>query len=218
MTPASRTDTSGGHILISGTGRAGTTMLVQYFTALGFDTGWELEDTLARVDDVSNAGLEHSLNGERRLPLVAKAPRFAETLGPALEEGRIPVRACIVPMRDLYSAAESRREVSRRAEEAGRDLDRQRGALLPGTSNPKAQERRLAVQFYKLVHTLVLHDVSTYFLRFPDFARGEQDLHAALEPLLTSYGVDAAESSAALGRVAQPDLIHTFAPEDPDPT
>jgi hypothetical protein len=30
------------HILISGTGRAGTTFLVQLFTALGFDTGFDL--------------------------------------------------------------------------------------------------------------------------------------------------------------------------------
>jgi hypothetical protein len=39
-----------GRILISGTGRSGTTLLVQYFTALGFDTGFTLEQALSRVD------------------------------------------------------------------------------------------------------------------------------------------------------------------------
>lgn len=49
------------HILIGGTGRAGTTLLVQYFTALGFDTGFTLDQAMQRVDSISRAGLEHSL-------------------------------------------------------------------------------------------------------------------------------------------------------------
>ena len=216
MTPESRTSTQDGHILITGTGRSGTTLLVEYFTALGFDTGHTVETTRRHVDEISRAGLEHGLRGIRGkpLPYVAKAPSFTRNLGGALQDGTVSVRACIVPMRDLYSAAESRRDVARRAQEQGLDPSTQPGALIFGAgSNPKSQERRLAVGFYQLVHTLVLHDIPIYFLRFPDFARGEQDVYAALEPLLAAHGVTAAESAAALADVARPELIHTFAPK-----
>jgi hypothetical protein len=73
------------------------------------------------------------------------------------------------------------------------------------------------MQFYQLVHALVRHEVPIYFLRFPDFASGEQDLHAALRSLLEAHGVSQAESSAALGRVVDPSLIRSFRQEDEVP-
>lgn len=209
----SRTAADDGHILISGTGRAGTTLLVQYFTALGFDTGHTLETSRSQVNSISNAGLEHTLSGQfgKRLPYVAKAPRFAKTLGPALAAGRLGVRACVVPMRDLYSAAESRRTVAREAERRGMGPADAPGSLgSAGRRNPAGLEKHLAVQFYNLLHTLVQHEIPVYFLRFPDFAVGEQDPFVALEPLLVAHGVTADESAAALSLVSRPELVHSF--------
>ena len=54
------------------------------------------------------------------------------------------------------------------------------------------------------------HDVPIYFLRFPDFARGRQDLYEALRPLLEAHGVTAGEAGDALRTVVRPDLIHEF--------
>ena len=47
-----------GHIVITGTGRSGTTLLVQFFSALGFDTGYTLEQVKSQVDSRSKSGLE----------------------------------------------------------------------------------------------------------------------------------------------------------------
>jgi len=222
VTPWDRTSAADGHILIGGTGRAGTTLLVQWFTALGFDTGFDLDDAVSRVDPISHGGLEHSLRrslgvGER-LPYVAKSPWYGARLGDYLASGELRVRACIIPVRDLFEAAESRRQVSERAEEAGRDPFKTPGGAVGAGRGGRAalakQEQKLARQFYELVQTLVRHDVPIYFLRFPDFARGEQDLFTALRPLLEGHGVTAEESQSALARVLRPELIHEFPPSD----
>ena len=124
MATSDRTSAADGHLLIGGTGRAGTTLLVQWFTVMGFDTGFTVEEALGRVDPISNAGLEHSLSrtleiGER-LPYVAKSPWFGPKIGDYIERGDLRVRAAILPLRSLSEAAESRRQVSRRAAEAAR--------------------------------------------------------------------------------------------------
>lgn len=213
-----RRSSAEGHILIGGTGRAGTTLLVQWFTALGFDTGFDLEDAVAQVDPISHGGLEHSLRrtvdtGER-LPYVAKSPWYGARLGDYLASGELRLRAGVIPVRDLFAAAESRRSVSQRAEEAGADpLKHPGGAIGAGRGGRAAlakQEQKLARQFYDLVHTLVRHDVPIYFLRFPDFARGDQDLFVALRPLLEAHGVRAEEAASALDAVRRPELIHDF--------
>ena len=215
---ADRRSTVDGHILIGGTGRAGTTLLVQWFTILGFDTGFTVDEAISRADPISHGGLEHSLGrtlgaGER-LPYVAKSPWFGPKLGGYLDEGRLSIRAAIVPLRDLYEAAESRRQVSQLAELAGQDPHKHPGGVLgagrSGRAAGKKQEQQLARRFYELVDTLVAHDVPIFFLRFPEFARGGQDLFAALRPLLESHGVTREESQAAMARVLRPELIHDF--------
>jgi len=215
MASSDRTSAADGHILIGGTGRAGTTLLVQWFTVLGFDTGFSVEEALARIDPISNAGLEHSLSrtlevGER-LPYVAKSPWFGAKVGDHIARGDLRVRAAILPLRSLAEAAESRRQVSLRAAEAGLDPAKHPGGIVGGgrPGAAKKQEQQLARRFYDLVHTLVTHDVPTYFLRFPEFARGDQDPYLALEPLLQAHRVTHDEASSAFARVVRPDLIHT---------
>jgi len=46
------------HVLITGTGRAGTSLLVQILTELGLDTGFKKG---VKLDAKSNAGLERSI-------------------------------------------------------------------------------------------------------------------------------------------------------------
>ncbi len=74
MTPESRTSTQDGHILITGTGRSGTTLLVEYFTALVFDTAHTVETTRRHVDEISRAG--------RPVPAPDGEPRLGRAPGP----------------------------------------------------------------------------------------------------------------------------------------
>lgn len=148
MTPRHLEDQ--GNILIAGTGRAGTTLLVQYFTALGFETGYSFDEAMSKVDRISKSGLEHSLGRTvdqgKALPYVAKSPWIGPRMGELIGEGSLRVQACIVPMRDLADAAESRRRVSRLAEESGADPTSHPGGVIHGKSRPnRSQEQKLAL-------------------------------------------------------------------------
>jgi hypothetical protein len=216
MTTADRRSATDGHILIGGTGRAGTTLLVQWFTVMGFDTGFTVEEALRRPDRISLGGLEHSLGRTlgigKPMPYVAKSPWFGAKLDGYLETGQLRIQAAIIPMRSLEAAAESRRQVSLRAQEAGHDPNKHPGGILgghqSGAAAAKQQERQLARRFYELIHTLVTHDVPIFFLRFPEFARGQQDPYLALLALLERHGVTHDEARLAMQEVARPELIH----------
>lgn len=217
MPHTDRRSNADGHILIGGTGRAGTTLLIQYLTALGFDTGFTVEQTRARVDPISNAGLERPVNWVksrgRRMPYVAKSPNFGRNLMGLLESGELKVRHCIIPMRELGEAAESRREVMRAAAAAGKAPDEKQPGGLVGRrheNSDEVQEQLLAVRFHQFLLAMVSYDVPVHFLRFPDFAAGRQDLFTALGPLLVEHGVTREESDDALADVLDPDLIHDF--------
>ena len=216
MTHADRQSAADGHILIGGTGRAGTTLLVQYFTALGFDTGFSLERALSRVDDISRSGLEHPYKkGKavgRRLAYVAKSPNYGQNLHDDLASGELVVKHCIIPVRELSAAAESRRHVTRQAIASGKTGERQKGGVVGGPGADKRQEKILAVQFHRLVHTMLTFDVPIHFLKFPEFAKGQQDLYAALGPIMSEHGVTREESDQALGLVLRPDFINEFKP------
>lgn len=217
MPHSDRRSAADGHILIGGTGRAGTTLLVQYFTVLGFDTGFKADDMLERVDPISHGGLEQPvhrvLRKGRQMPYVAKSPGFGRNLVEFLDSGNLKVKHCIIPVRELGEAAESRREVMREAAKRGKGPDdKQRGGIIGRRhKNPeKMQERLLAEQFYRFLHTMLMYDVPVHFLRFPDFAQGKQDLFTALRPIMEEHGVTHEESNGALAQVLKPELIHDF--------
>ena len=98
------------HVLISGTGRAGTTFLIRLLGELGEDTGFLNPEQ--DIDQISHAGLEVDLLTVP-MPRVVKSPSACEKLAVALERKLYRIDHCFVPVRDLYSAAESRRRISR---------------------------------------------------------------------------------------------------------
>jgi hypothetical protein len=204
--PRGRADASGGRIIITGTGRAGTTFLVQLFSFLGFDTGFCSETAMAAVDRISHAGLEHCLTAEPN-PYVIKSPWFAEELLTALAEGRVAVRAAIVPVRDLVDAAESRRRVCREAAKEGFDPLSHSGALWL-TADPAAQEAKLAEAFHRAIYALVKYEIPIYFAEFPRLALDAGHLYRSLEPLLDEHGVTREEFVRAHRAAARPEFIH----------
>ena len=91
------------HLLIAGTGRAGTTFLVQYLAECGLDTH------LARnqhpgYDEDANAGLEDLLLDNPDAPYVVKSPWLYEYAERLLADREIVVDAVIIPMRSIVEA------------------------------------------------------------------------------------------------------------------
>lgn len=212
--PLGRDGSEQGHILIGGTGRSGTTLLVQYFTALGFDTGFTLERARREIDPISSAGLEHSLGRTVLrgvpLPYVAKSPFFGAQLGDLLETGELTVQCIIIPMRSLSDAARSRQRVTEAATSAGLDGTAHPGGVLGSTTDEHSQRRRLTSRFYELLRVAAVHEIPVHLLDFPAFVMRENYLFERLAPLLTAHGVTVDQSATALARVAQPRLIHRF--------
>ncbi len=183
-------------ILITGTGRAGTTLLVQVLTDLGLDTGFTPD---APIDERTHAGLEQPLDDPRG-PRIVKSPTAIRRLDGLLESGRVRLEHAIIPMRDLDVAAASRVRNTR----YGADLASPGGLL--GTRSATRQREALALLQYELMYTLARHDVPVTLLVFPRFASDAGYLSSTLSFLDPTIPPE--RWRAALERRADQTLIH----------
>lgn len=192
------------HVIISGTGRAGTTVLVQLLTVLGLDIGFT--DPNSGVLPNCNAGLEFDIRFPAA-PYVVKSPWMCDYLDELLESGSVVIDHTIIPIRDLFAAAESRRDVTRRG-----DASLYPDNAIPGglwhTNEPEKQEAVLTVQLYKLIYALARWEVPLTLLHFPRFIYEPEYLYKHLAPIfgLADYCV----FLKAFNQVVKPELVHDF--------
>ena len=171
------------HIIIAGTGRAGTTFLVQYLTELGLDTHISRQG-FGQLDANANAGLEDMplVAAAETLPYVIKAPWIGEFVDELLASPDMQIDAAILPVRDLVEAASSRSILELRAlhqnapwmaQQLGKTWEN--WAVTSGGTifslNPMDQARILAVGFHRLVQGLVDAGIPMLFLSFPGSSR-----------------------------------------------
>jgi len=195
------------HILIGGTGRAGTTVLVQIFTFLGLDTGYTKHQALHDVDPISRAGLEHSLS-DPKLPQVVKSPWLSDQIEGALARG-LRVSVAIVPFRNLFESAESRRRVYRLAMSAGLDARAHPGSLWKVT-DPNDQESALAIELFRFLEPLVARSVPIAFLSFPRFVLDADYLYDQLRTVFEQHAISREMVRCAHETLADPSLVHDF--------
>ena len=201
-----------GHVIIAGTGRSGTTLLVRLFARMGVDTGFS-EVQLDKIDQtVAHAGLEFAISKTNihTMPTVIKNPNLVDVLPAALSEGWLDIDIAIVPLRNLEDAAASRVSISKTAYENGENPNRARGGLWK-TRRPVKQDKVLAAVFYKTVETLVQHNVRTVFLSFPRFALDVDYFIEIMGPYLKErFNISDTEIRNAHTYECKPKLIGTF--------
>jgi len=190
------------HLIISGTGRAGTTFLVQLLTQLGLDTGYS--DPWQKIHSNCNAGMEWDIRKEDA-PYIVKSPALCDYLDDFLKSGKAVIDHAIVPVRDLYAAAESRREVARKGDFK---FLTPRRFLFWRIRNPKEQESVLTQHFYRLLHALARNDVPVTLLHFPRLAKNPDYLYRKLQFLLKDIGWE--DFRAAFELISRPNMIHDF--------
>jgi hypothetical protein len=162
--PDVRGDPEAGRLVISGTGRAGTTFLVRLLTHVGFDTGFA--DASDGYDPAIRAGMEiHPRPGDpperiALLPYVVKDPQLCLYLAGVLDTTPLRIRRLIVPVRPLDEAAASRvhrgrlghpRDLLWLAESTRPDVLRPPGALPRGDALVALQRAKLAEYLGELV-------------------------------------------------------------------
>lgn len=184
------------HLLIAGTGRAGTSALVRYLTGLGLDTHLSRRGTDAQWYEAAEAGLEDiplsAVSSDA--PYVVKSPWSYQFAQEMLDDPGIVLDAVIVPVRNLVEAASSRsicelhelhKAASWMAEVAS---TWEHWGTTPGgviySLNPVDVARLLAVGFHRLIERLVQADVPIVLLAFPRFAADPDYLHRRLAPVL----------------------------------
>lgn len=198
MPPTQTTSANQPKIVITGTGRAGTTFLVQLLTELGQDTGYTGENWRRDYDEHCAAGLEHDITAPEA-PRIVKNPGLCETLPGLLARQAVQIEHAIVPVRSLAAAATSRVWIGGQGKTPGG---------LWGTADASAQSAVLAERFHALIEVLVQHEVPTTFLAFPRFVRDVDYAWQQLGPIFPA--VTREQFGAAFGRVARPELVHDF--------
>jgi hypothetical protein len=193
-------------LLITGTGRAGTTFLVQLFTELGLDTGYAPGTASRDYFDHCSAGLEQAI-GTEASPYIVKNPAFCDTLPTLIATERFKIDHVLVPVRQLDEAAKSRIRVG------GRD------GLVPGgllgTADPAAQKGVLAERFHGLMHALAAHDIPHTLLCFPRLALDADYAWVKLRFLMPT--VERPAFAEVFRRLSRPELIHRFGDVPADP-
>ena len=95
------------HAIITGTGRAGTTFIVQLLSRLGKDTGG---DGLFPFNQIARAGLEFNIR-KASAPYIVKNPAICSYIDEVLSNKEIVIDHAFIPIRHLDAAARSRAAV-----------------------------------------------------------------------------------------------------------
>lgn len=219
------------HVVITGTGRSGTTFLVELLTNLGLDTGFSASDSSQLKNPIAHAGLERDIFSDDN-PYIIKSPGFCDQADEALHRKDIIIDHIYVPIRNLHAAAESRRRVTRAnlSQEKTNALIKRRllqicygkqsfkdtiydGGILPGNSKSfLKQEDILRDKLYKLLLAGSKYHVPFTFMHYPRITKDCEYLHEKLKPLLENITYEFFYLTFA--RTARPDLIHTFDSQD----
>jgi len=202
------------HLMIAGTGRAGTSFLVRYLHACGLETHLSKHLT-GSWDENANAGLEDFPTAGTDLPYVIKSPWLFEFVNTLLERDDVTLDAVIIPVRDLVEAAASRAIIELRARYASGQLPDDENtwetwATTPGgllfSVNPLDEARLLAVGFHEVIRALVRHQVPIVFLDFPRFATDPGYTYSTLRDFIPVSREQAITAHASL---ADPSKIRT---------
>ena len=177
------------HAIISGTGRAGTSFLVDFLRAVGVPVG-QLSETFEHR--MARAGLEQNLLKADESYLI-KDPWLHEYLDD-IDLKEVEIEALIVPIRDLTQAASSRVRIERATLLASSVSERANwsstgttpGGVLASLSISD-QKKILAEGFARLIHWSVHNEIPLYLLDYPRIIEEPEYLVGELSPWLEKF-------------------------------
>jgi hypothetical protein len=213
-------DMARNHLVISGTGRTGTTFLVELLTNLGLQSGFKPEEIPLHWNKTARAGLEKDIRDDD-CPYLVKSPHFCQYAEEILHRTDIIIDHVLIPLRDIHAAAESRRYVNERALAQRSPMQRwvQKISGPKGVSGGTPQntadddlELYLLKRVYGLVLALSDSAVPVTLLHYPRIIKDCAYLFEKLTPVLPSVTYD--EFRPVFEKIARPDLAHSFNERD----
>lgn len=178
------------HIVIEGTGRAGTSFLVQLLTRMGEDTGFTPGKEKFKLD--IRAGCEFLMGMEghhiEHAPRIFKSPASIENLRQYIENKTIKVELFICPVRLMNWVVESRFKTGLRLQ----------------TQTKDALKEVLYRRLGELVEVAVLHDIPMLFLKFPKIVK---DCNYCYNQLSKYFDFDRKEFDKVYKKLANPKSI-----------
>lgn len=176
------------HIIITGTGRAGTTFLIELINEMGEDCG-PIKKEKNDFEKEKRAGKEwrlYNLEDFDRSPRVLKSPSYVHWLKKAHDK----IEHLIVPVRDLGVVVKSR---------VGEHL------FLEGPRDSKSQEKEAAYMLGLVVEAMVIKDIPTTFAKFPKMVESYDYLWNKLSPIFPSWELE--DFKKAFKMLAEPEMI-----------
>lgn len=195
------------HTIISGTGRTGTSFLVQLLTEVGLETGYQPGQMELPPDE--RAGFEKDIRFSPA-PYIIKNPWLCEHIDVVLSNPLVKIDHAIVPVREFTSAAASRAHVQA-IQTGSPDGEAVNGGLW-GTDKAVEQETILRHRFSSLIEGLARHDIPITFIWYPRLTRDAAYLYEKLAFLLGDR--DFASFAEIFDRVRRPELVHHFTATD----
>lgn len=179
--------------LITGTGRAGTSALMQLLVHLKLPTGWPEEEIADVLKRPHVAGLEHDIDFQFTEDIkifkhidVWKQIRHLKNLDNV-----------IIPIRNLEDSAKSRARVGKGVN-GGLDM-------APDIDSQIVLNTNI---IYELMYTLCDLDIPFTFIMFPKFATDADYLWDKLSWFFKEYKITRKQVKAAHKTIMKPDKIH----------
>lgn len=173
------------HVVITGTGRAGTTLLVKILTKLNLNTGFSLAQLDNKTDKNSRAGLEQNILKNAKCSYVVKSPLICDQIEEISQRPNIIIDHAFIPIRNIKAAALSRLKVYK---------DGGKKEYIPGgiwqTSDPNQQEEILTDKLFNLLLGLAKMDVPVTLLHYPKLTRDSNYLYKKLLPILPNISLE----------------------------
>ena len=154
-----------GKIVITGTGRCGTSFLMHLFTALGFNTGYTLDECEQHLAQSGcNGGIEHSIGTERfeRSDFVKNPNWF---YNPTILN--FDIDYIIIPFRKLIDVALSREKIG---------ID-EYGGFHEGAYTWHDQMKIDAKAFFNFMEFVIEKELKIIFLDFPRITKDANYLY-----------------------------------------
>jgi hypothetical protein len=174
-------------ILITGTGRCGTTFLIKLFSFLDFNTGYNRNNYKSSISSNCNSGMERKYTDNY---YVLKNPRFMMDIENILKDTSIKIKNVIIPIRDLKISAESRVKHGK-----------QNGGLW------NAVDELSQIEFYKNILTNYIfistkYDINTVFIDFDKMINDRSYLFDKLKNILDEKNIDLKTFSSVYDEVS----------------